>query len=63
MNGASTCQVSRNWRGEGRISTLRKWLRDTPALLLSHVKRSGNRLADALTNERVGKERSFNVDD
>ena len=56
MNGVAINQVSRNWRWESRISTLRTWLRYNPVLMFSHVKRSGNKVSDTLANEGVGKE-------
>ena len=55
MHGVTINQVSGNWRWEGRLLTLRERLRSTPTLVFSHIKRSGNKVADIITNEGVGK--------
>ena len=62
MHGATINQVSCNWSWEFRLLTLRERLRNTPALSFSHIKRSGNKVADILANEGVGKACSFHVE-
>ena len=42
---------------------LRVWLRNTPALVFSHIKHSWNRVVDTLANEGVGKEVPFHAKD
>ena len=42
---------------------LRRWLSDNPTLLFLHVKPSGNKVADALENEGVGKDSSFHAEE
>ena len=62
MHGVTINHVSRNWRWEGRLLALRERLRSTPALGFSHIKRSGNKVADILVNEGVGKASSFHAE-
>ena len=57
--GSLTTQVSKNWRWESRLSTLRQILTGEEALLLTHVKREGNRVVDAMANSSVESEFSF----
>ena len=63
QNGATIGQVSKGQRWECNIIALRSWLRDNPALRFSHVKRTGNRVEDALENEGVGKVSSFHAEE
>ena len=56
-----TSQVSKNWRWESRLSILRQILAGEEALLLTHVKREGNRVADAMANTGVESEFSFHA--
>ena len=55
-------QVSKNWGWESRLSTLRQILIGEEALLLTHVKREGNRVADAMSNSGVESEFSFHAE-
>ena len=60
--GSLTTQVSKNWRWKSRLSTLRQILAGEEALLLTHVKREGNRVADAMANSGVESEFSFHAE-
>ena len=55
-------QVSKNWRWESRLSTLRQILVGEEALLLTHVKREGNSIVDAMANLGVESEFSFHAE-
>ena len=63
QNGVTIGQVSKKWQWECRLTMLRTWLRDNPALIFLHVKQIGNRVADALANEGVGKVISFHAEE
>ena len=60
--GSLMTQVSKNWRWESRLSTLRQILIGEEALLLTHVKREGNRVADAMANSGLESEFSFHAE-
>ena len=62
-NGATIGQVSKNWKWECSLTTLRSWLRENPALRFSHVKQTGNRSTDALANKGFGKVSSFHAEE
>ena len=59
--GSLTYQVSKNWRWESRLSVLRQILAREEALLLTQVKREGNRVEDAMANIGVEREFSFHA--
>ena len=63
QSGASTSQVSKNWRWEGRLCALRKILVGHEAILLSHVKWAGNKVENSLTNAGVESSRSFHAEE
>ena len=42
---------------------MRRWLKDKPTLVVTHVKWIGNRVADAIANKGLGKRISFHVDE
>ena len=62
QHGATISQVSKNWRSKGRLTELKRLLMGTPVLQFTHVKRNGNRVADALANEGVGIDFPFHVE-
>ena len=59
--GSLMSQVSKNWRWESRLSILRQILTGEEALLLTHIKREGNRVVDAMANSGVESEFSFHA--
>ena len=61
QHGAATSQVSKNWRWEGFLSELKRILGVPSAIKLSHVRRSGNKLEDALENKGVENHNSFHA--
>ena len=61
QSGALTTQVSKNWRWEGRLSVLRQILTGEEAILLSHVKQEGNKVADVMANVGVESSLSFHA--
>ena len=63
QQSASTSQISKNWRWEGRLSELKWILAGLSAILFSHVRRSGNKVADALENEGVENHSSFHAEE
>lgn len=62
QTGSLMTQVSKNWRWESRLSTLRQILVGEESLLLTHVKREGNTVADAMANSGVQSEFSFHAE-
>ena len=60
--GSVTTQVSKNWRWESRLNVLRQILTGEEAFLLTHVKREGNKVADAMANAGVESEFSFHAE-
>ena len=61
QSGTSTAQVSKNWRWEGRLNPLRKTLTGQESILLSHVIREGNKVADVMANVGVESNMSFHA--
>ena len=61
QSGALTTQVSKNLRWEGRLSVLRQILTGEEAILLSHVKQEGNKVADVMANVGVESSLSFHA--
>jgi len=57
--GSSTSKVSRNWRWESRVEALSHILHSAPAITFMHVRRKGNKVADAVANKGVGAGTSF----
>ena len=62
QEGSLMSQISKNWRWESRLQTLRRILSGEEAFLLTHVKREGNRVADSLANAGVESEFSFHAE-
>ena len=60
--GSLMSQISKNWRWESRLQVLEHILSGEEALLLMHVKREGNRVADAMANIGVKIEFYFHAE-
>ena len=60
--GSLMTQVSKNWRWESRLSVLLQILVGEESILLTHVKREGNRVADAMANLGVESESPFQAE-
>ena len=63
QSGTSTAQVSNNWRWEGHLSTLMQTLTGQEAILFSHVKQEGKKVADAMVNKGVESGISFHAEE
>ena len=57
--GSNISKISNNWRWESRLMELQGILQTGQAITFQHIKRKGNKVADALANKGVGSGTSF----